>query len=63
MLDNAPAFTGDSFLHYNDEPIAQNIIGNTNTFNLRVKIEAPNGLLGKNFEKIETIQTTETVSF
>ena len=23
VLDNAPAFTGDSFLHYNDEPIAQ----------------------------------------
>ena len=22
-LDNAPAFTSDSFLHYNDEPIAQ----------------------------------------
>ena len=23
LLDNAPAFTGDSFLHYMDEPIAQ----------------------------------------
>ena len=23
VLDNAPAFTGDSFLHYNDQPIAQ----------------------------------------
>ena len=23
VLENAPAFTGDSFLHYNDEPIAQ----------------------------------------
>lgn len=44
-LDNAPAFTGDSFLHYNDEPIAQNIVGNTNTLNLRVKIESANGLL------------------
>lgn len=45
LLDNAPAFIGDSFLHYNDQPIAQNIIGNTNTFNLRVKIEGSNGLL------------------
>ena len=23
LLDNAPAFIGDSFLHYNDQPIAQ----------------------------------------
>lgn len=44
-LDSAPAFTGDSFLQFNDEPIAQNIVGNTNTLNMRVKVSAPNGLL------------------
>lgn len=40
-----PSFSGESFLLFNDPDIHQNLIGNSNSINLRVRVTSSHGLL------------------
>ncbi|XP_059078305.1 pikachurin-like [Tigriopus californicus] len=40
-----PRFRGNSFLHLNREELAKNVLGNTNSINIRLKVTSANGLI------------------